>query len=222
VSAKPRTARDARRRSLGQNFLAPERGRELVASAGLRPGELVVEIGAGRGALTRSLAELPIDVVAVELDPVWALRLREELARAGCRRVRVVRADFLRYRLPAHPFRVVGSLPFGRTTEICRRLFDDPRLPLVRADLVVQWEVAVKRASQPPSTLLSTAWAPWWEFRLGPRIPASAFRPVPRADAGVLVATRRPEALLPPALAGAYAGFVRAHWPFGPSGMGPR
>jgi 23S rRNA (adenine-N6)-dimethyltransferase len=214
VSAKRRTARDARRRHLGQNFLQPELARELVASAGFRPGELVVEIGAGRGALTFALARAPVDVVAVELDPVWAERLRHELRRAGCRRVRVVHADFLAFALPARPFRVIGSLPFGSTTDFCRRLFDDPSLPLERADLVVQWEVAKKRASQPPASLLSTAWAPWWEFRLGRMIPAAAFRPMPRVDAGVLVATRRTPALLPAALAAAYAGLVRTHWPF--------
>jgi 23S rRNA (adenine-N6)-dimethyltransferase len=213
VSAHARTARDERRRRLGQNFLGPEVGRQLVEAAGFSPGELVLEIGAGRGALTFALAREPVDVLAVELDPVWAAQLRDALCRAGVRRVRVVHADFLALALPARPFRVIGSLPFGRTTDICRRLFDDPTLALERADLVVQWEVALKRAQQPPATLLSSAWAPWWEFRLGRRIPAHAFRPVPRADAGVLVATRRRPALLPPALAPAWAGCVRACWP---------
>lgn len=225
MSAHPRTARDARRRSLGQNFLRPEVAREIVATAGLRPGDLVVEIGAGRGAFTRALAELPVEVIAVELDPVWAARLRDELRRAGCARVRVVHADFLAFALPPRPFRVVGSLPFGRTTDMLRRLFDDPRVPLERADLVVQWEVACKRTSPEPGTLLSTAWAPWWEFRLGRRIAAAEFRPVPRTDAGVLVAERRRPALLPPAMAREYARFVRDYWPFsrGPrsTGYGP-
>lgn len=216
MSAKPRTARDARRRRLGQNFLRPEVARQLVASAAFRPGELVVEIGAGRGALTLALAEHPIDVVAVELDPIWSERLSHELRSRGCRRVRVVHADFLAFALPTRPFRVIGSLPFARTTDILRRLLDDPGVPLERADLVVQWEVACKRASTPPSTLLSTAWAPWWEFRLGQRIPASDFRPIPRADAGSLVIVRRRTTLLPSAMASAYSRFVRAHWPFTP------
>jgi 23S rRNA (adenine-N6)-dimethyltransferase len=220
VAAQRRTARDARRRSLGQNFLRPEVGRRIVASADFRPGELVLEIGAGRGALTHALAELPLDVVAVELDPVWAARLHAELADHP--RVRVVCADFFAFTLPQRPFRVIGSLPFGRTTDVCRRLFDDPRLPLARADLVVQWEVAKKRASSPPGTLLGATWAPWWEFRLGGFLPADEFRPVPRTDAGVLVATRRPAALLPPAMAGAYAGFVRERWPFTPPDTAPR
>lgn len=220
MAAQRRTARDARRRSLGQNFLRPEVGRRIVASADFRPGELVIEIGAGRGALTHALAELPIDVVAVELDPVWGARLRAELA--GHPRVRVVCADFFAFALPQRPFRVIGSLPFGRTTDVCRRLFDDPALPLARADLIVQWEVAKKRACSPPGTLLGATWAPWWEFRLGGFLPADAFRPVPRTDAGVLVAMRRPAALLPAAMAGDFAGFVRARWPFTTPGTGRR
>jgi 23S rRNA (adenine-N6)-dimethyltransferase len=223
VSAKRRTARDARRRSLGQNFLRPEIGREVVAAAGFEPGQLVVEIGAGRGALTRALADQPVDVIAVEIDAVWAEQLRADLHREGCQRVHVVRADFLRMPLPRRPFRVIGSLPFGRTTEICRRLFDDPALPLERADLIVQWEVARRRAIQPPSTLLSAAWAPWWELRLERHIPACAFRPVPRADAGVIAVRRREPPLLPVAMARAYAAFVRERWPFGPAvAAGPR
>ncbi len=217
-----------RRRRLGQNFLRPEFAERFVAEAELRPGELVVEIGAGDGALTLALASRGVDVLAVEIDPWMAGRLRERLerGRGGRRdlgqdprgeavgRVRVVQADFLVMALPETPFRVVASVPYGRTTDVLHKLLDDPLLPLERADLIVQWEVARKRAAVPPSTLHSTAWAPWWKFRLGQRIPASAFRPVPRVDSGALVVSRRPDPVLPPAMAGAFAEFVRESWPF--------
>ena len=127
----------------------------------------------------------------------------------------MVEGDVLSLALPAEPFRLWGSLPFGRTTDILRRLLDDPASALQRADVIVQWEVARKRAASPPATLLSTAWAPWWELRLTRRIPAAAFRPVPRVDAGLLAITRRDPPLLPPAMARAYASFLRQHWPFG-------
>jgi len=186
----------------------------VVAQADLQPDELVVEIGAGGGSFTRVLASHPIDLIAVELDPVWCARLRETLRARGARRVRVVHADFARFRLPTRPFRVVGSLPFGRTTAILHRLLDDPRVPLTRADVVLQWEVARKRSSEPPRTRLSTGWAPWWRFALGERIPARAFRPVPAVDGGVLVVTRRAPPLLPEGMAPAYARFVAEAWPF--------
>jgi 23S rRNA (adenine-N6)-dimethyltransferase len=214
VAVQRRSFRDEQRRSLGQNFLSRERAEALVSAAGVRPGELVLEIGPGRGALTRALAARGADVVAVELDPIWAAQLRGQLRGDGAERVRVIHADFLTFRLPERAFRVVASIPFAQTTEVLRRLLDDPRAPLQRADLVVQWEVARKRAASPPSTLLSTAWAPWWEFALGARIPARDFRPEPAVDGGVLTITRRASPLLPPAMASAFAGFVRSRWPF--------
>jgi 23S rRNA (adenine-N6)-dimethyltransferase len=78
----------------------------------------------------------------------------------------------------------------------------------------VQWEVARKRAAVPPATLLSAQWAPWWEFRLGCRIPASAFEPVPAIDAAALAIVRRAPPLLPIAMARSYARFLRRSWPF--------
>ncbi len=214
MSAYGRTPRDERRRRLGQNFLRPELADRLVADAEFRGGELVVEVCAGPGTITLALARRAVDVVAVEVDPVWAQRLRDLVRQAAPTRVRVVEADILFLPLPARPFRVVGSLPFGQTTSILHRLLDEPTLPLERADVILQWEVARKRAAVPPATMLSTVWAPWWEFRLGPRIPAAEFRPIPRVDAGVLIITRRSRPLLPVAMAGRYAEFVRAHWPF--------
>ena len=106
----------------------------------------------------------------------------------------------------------MGSLPFGATTAILRHLLDDAGSGLRRADLVVQWEVARKRAALPPSTMLSTSWAPWWTFAVVGRLPADSFRPVPSVDAGVLRVTRREPALLPDHMAGAYASFVRGQW----------
>ena len=73
---------------------------------------------------------------------------------------------------------------------------------MARADLILQWEVARKRASGPPATLLSTIWAPWWEFELGVRV--LRFRPVPRVDGGVLTIVRRVPAHLPVTMTDAY------------------
>jgi len=212
VSARRRTDRDWRRRQLGQNFLDPVTADQIVDDAAFAPGELVIEVGAGSGALTRALARRELRVIAVEPDPAWAERLRRQLG--GQRGVQVLARDFLDIALPREPFRLMGSLPFGRTTDIFHRLLDHPASALRRADVIVQWEVAVKRAAMPPTTLLSTAWAPWWEIHLARRIPAARFRPEPRVDAGLLAITRRDPPLLPVAMAGAYAAFVRREWPF--------
>jgi 23S rRNA (adenine-N6)-dimethyltransferase len=214
VSAERRTPRDERRRRLGQNFLLPHAAERFVTGAGVGPGELVVDIGAGSGAIARQLLRQGARVIAVEADPDWAAELRRLAQREGRSRIRVVEADFLAWTLPAERFRVVACLPFAATTAILQRLLDNPEQPLHRADVIVQWEVARKRAAAPPDTLISTCWAPWWEFHQGRRIPAEYFRPVPRVDGGVLMAIRRQPSLLPARMAAPYAGFVRDRWPF--------
>jgi 23S rRNA (adenine-N6)-dimethyltransferase len=212
MSARGRTVRDWRRRRLGQNFLNAATADLLIDRSNFQPSELVVEVGAGRGAITVALARRGVRIIAVEPDPEWSAQLRERLGKNP--RIRIAEEDFLSVALPPEPFRVMGSLPFGRTTDILRRLLDDPGTSMERADVIVQWEVALKRAAVPPSTLLSTAWAPWWEIQLGQRIPAREFRPVPRVDAGFLTITRRNPSLLPHSMARSYAHFVREHWPF--------
>jgi 23S rRNA (adenine-N6)-dimethyltransferase len=212
MSARGRTVRDRRRRRLGQNFLNAATADRLIDQADFRTGELVVEIGAGCGAMTFALARRGTRLIAVEADPVWCRHLRN---RAGSYpQIRIVESDFLSMLLPAEPYRVIGSLPFGQTTEMLRRLLDDPKTSMQRADLIVQWEVARKRAATPPSTLLSTIWTPWWDIRLACRIPAAQFRPVPAVDAGYLTIMRRNPPLLPPAMVRSFASFVRREWPF--------
>jgi 23S rRNA (adenine-N6)-dimethyltransferase len=212
VSAAKRTHRDERQRRLGQNFLQPEVAEALVAAASFGRDDVVVEIGAGLGSCTFPLAARVQRVIAIEVDPALAGRIRAALHRRRVTNVSIVCLDACRYRFPRQPFRAFGSLPFGATTALMRHLLDDPGGGLDRADLVVQWEVARKRAAVPPRTLLSTDWTPWWNFELGQRVPAGSFRPVPAVDAAVLRVARRTPALLPPDMATLYAEFLRDHW----------
>lgn len=212
---KRRTARDRRRRSLGQNFLAdPEVVADLIADLGIGPDQLIVDLGAGSGALSLPLARSGALVWAVERDPVWAERLAELLGQSGLeRRVRIVRADLRRLRFPSEPFRVVANPPFGLTTELLRLLLDDPAgSHLTRADLILQAEVARKHAAEPAVALTTAGWAPWWRFSLGPIIPASAFRPRPAVDAAVLTILRRDPPVLPARLAPGFAEVLRSTW----------
>ena len=172
MSAARRTPRDERRRRLGQNFLLPHAAERFVTGAGVGPGELVVDIGAGSGAISHQLLRKGARVIAVEADPSGRLAAAPTGPKGGPNRIRVVEADFLAWMLPAEFFRVVACLPFAATTAILHRLFDNPEQPLGRADVIVQWEVARKRAAAPPDTLISTRWAPWWEFHQGRRIPS--------------------------------------------------
>jgi 23S rRNA (adenine-N6)-dimethyltransferase len=189
------------RHELGQNFLADRRVAARIA--GLVPPGAILELGPGDGALTRHLAARPGPVTAVELDPVRAAALRRSLGHL----VHVVHDDMLRFRLDGE-HHVVSNVPFGITTPLLRHLLAQREWST--AVLLLQWEVARKRAAVGGTTLLTASWWPWYEFGLAGRVPAAAFRPRPGVDGGILVVTRRDRELVARAERPRYQHLVRA------------
>ncbi|HET6683063.1 MAG TPA: hypothetical protein VFG75_05145 [Gaiella sp.] len=80
----------------------------------------------------------------------------------------------------------------------------------MRADLIVEWGVAVKRAIPWPSTVNGVVWGGTYETSLARRLPRQLFAPVPSVDAGVLVVRRRTTPLVPVELAEEFRRFVAA------------
>lgn len=199
----------------GQHFLRRQAAAALVASCRIRPDDLVVDLGAGRGALTEVLAPVAGRVIAVEVDPRLADEARRRVARWPS--ASVVTADLFNHRRPREPHRVVANIPFGRTTAILGDLLDRPGSPLVDAHLVVQWGAGVGLAAARPGRPDVIAWSAWFDLRLGRRIPAAAFNPRPRVDAVVLEITRKHRPLVPAGAALAYRRFLGAVWNRGPS-----
>lgn len=211
---RQRSARDERRRSHSQNLLADQRVvARLLDRLELGDGELVVEIGPGRGALTVPLARAGARLLAVERDASILAELRRALRRSGVEdRVRLLQLDARRLRWPTEPYRVVANLPFGLTTPLLAHMLDDPERGPRRADVLVQRAVAIKRAAAPPTSLRSSAWAPWWDFTLGATVPRSAFRPVPTVDAAWLRIERRDPPILSNWLAPGLRAALRETW----------
>ena len=179
---------------------------ELVRDAGLLPGTLALDLGAGGGALTRALADAGARVRAVELDPA---ALRQLETRFGADpRVEVVAGDATLVPLPAEPFAVVANLPFAAGTAILRRLLD-PRVPLLQLDAIVEWGLVAKRTAVWPSTLLGCTWGAWYELSLVRRVPRTCFAPPPSVDAAVLRATRRATPLVAPEEATVYGALLQ-------------
>jgi 23S rRNA (adenine-N6)-dimethyltransferase len=187
-----------------QHFLRRSFAAELVRASGVGVGDLVLDLGAGSGRLTAELVRTAGRVVAVELDP----RLATSLRRKRWHNVEVVEGDATRVALPREAFRVVANIPFARTNDILHALFDDPRTPLERADLVVEWGVAVKRGLPWPSSISGVVWGATYETSVARRLPPAAFEPPPSVAAGVLVFERRNEPLIPHVLAKEFQRFV--------------
>jgi len=214
VSGRRTTERDRRRRQLGQNFLTDRRLlREIVHDFDVQPADLVVDLGAGAGAITQVLLDAGADVWAVEVDPEWVSRLRVRFEAAPRRsNVRVIGTDLRNLRMPREPYRVVANPPFGLTTQILSRLLDQPDRGRERADLILQKEVAIKLSQQPATSLRSAAWAPWWKFTVGTTIGRDSFRPRPSVDAAVLTIVRRDPPILPTRLGPRFRELLRPEW----------
>lgn len=195
-----------RRKTLSQNFLHDNAAvRRIVRAGALSPDALVLEPGAGEGALTRHLATGERRVVAYEIDPRLAAHLRRRLGDRP--RLRLVQGDFLRARPPREPFAVVGNIPYSRTTDIVRWCLAAPRLE--SATLLTQLEFArrVTGSGGRWRLLTVTAW-PEFDWRLLDRVRRESFTPVPRTDSAVLRIERRTRPLLPPERLRAYRDFV--------------
>jgi 23S rRNA (adenine-N6)-dimethyltransferase len=173
------------RHEYGQNFLHDRGVIAAIVQAIERTDGPIVEVGAGDGALTCALQDLGRPLTAIEIDPRRAARLTQRTKRGTC----VVQADFLKYPLPRAPHVIVGNLPFHLTTAMLRRILHGPGW--TDAVLLVQWEVARRRAAIGGATMMTAQWWPWFEFGLVRKVSASSFRPQPSVDGGLMTITRR-------------------------------
>ena len=169
----------------GWHRLDSQWAERLVENAGIRPGDLVLDIGAGSGALTDPLLKRGARVIAFELHPNRAQELRRKYADDN---VVVVHADGSDVRLPRRPFRVVSNPPFTIAVALLRRL-TAPGSQLLRADVVVPWHVAERWVSgKAPG---AGRWRKEFVCSIGRPIPRSAMTPSPPNGVSVLIIQRR-------------------------------
>ncbi|MBI9114665.1 16S rRNA (adenine(1518)-N(6)/adenine(1519)-N(6))-dimethyltransferase RsmA [Sanguibacter suaedae] len=187
-------------KTLGQNFVHDAGTvRKIVRSAGLTPGQRVVEVGPGLGSLTLGLLEADVSVVAVEIDPVLAAQLPltvRETAPDRADRLDVVLQDALTVtELPGPPpTALVANLPYNVAVPVLLTFlerFDS----LERVLVMVQAEVADRLAAPPGSRTygIPSVKAAWYATaRRTATIGRSVFWPVPNVDSALVLLERRP------------------------------
>jgi 23S rRNA (adenine-N6)-dimethyltransferase len=151
----------------------------IVSAAGIVPGDLVLDIGAGDGVISAALLGVGARVVAIELHPDRARLLRSRFAD----QIRVVAVDASDLRLPRQPFKVVANPPFTIAMALLRRLLA-PGSRLIAADIVLPRHIARRWCRGAVDG--AGRWGDQFDVSLGPRVPGRAFRPTIDRDAVVL------------------------------------
>lgn len=191
-----------------QNFLRhPSRVQRLVDLTMVHPDDVVLDLGAGSGQITRHLAERCSRVIAVEKDPLLAASLRAQFAERA--NVIVRHADALSVRLPREAYKVVANIPFDITTRLIRRL-TSATYPPDEAYLAIQAEAAQRVLGQPAGTLLSALIGPFFEASIVHRFRRHDFNPPPRVDVVFLRLHKRGPPLVPRHMASLYRDLVTA------------
>ena len=187
-------------KALGQHFLVDARvRRRILSAADLSPGDVVVEIGPGRGFLTSSLVKQAGKVVAVELDEALAERLSDSYSDQS--NLQVVAADARDVDIGAlvgnSDYKVVANLPYYAANPILRRFLEAERKPSVMV-VMLQREVAEVVAAEPGRMgLLSVAVQVYGRPRIVCGVPPRAFRPTPGVTSAVLRIDVYPEPAAP-------------------------
>lgn len=195
------------RKQWGQHFLRDVGiARRIVELLDCQPGECVLEVGPGTGALTVHLLQLPIRLVAVELDERCLALLRRRFPASQFPQLELVHRDILAYDLASCAQRaftqtgrklaVIGNLPYNISSPLLFRLFEAAPL-LSRAALMLQRELAQRLVASPGTKDYGILRLACWvvaEAHLCFHVPAHAFRPAPEVTSTVVMLRFRPDA----------------------------
>lgn len=187
------------KKSLGQNFLTNESIAEKIAdSAGLSSHDNVLEIGPGKGILTKYLVKKAGKFLAVEIDINLAKSLDSRSRGNDKKKVRVIEGDILKINLPKlieennfRNYKVVANLPYYITSKIIRLLLET-KYPPSEMILMVQKEVGERIvALDKKESILSISVKFYAEPEILFYVSKEKFNPVPEVDSAVIKIKRK-------------------------------
>lgn len=164
-----------------QNFLHSSKlVNRLVENSLVDSGDLVIEIGPGKGIITKALANRNCRVIAIEIDESLATKLVEKFREND--NIKIIQKDFMSFNLPKERYNVFANIPFNMTAEIIQKLVSASNT----ADeiyLVMQYEATLKYAGMPyySESLRSLMYKPYYEVSIEYEFSPSDFFPIPKA-----------------------------------------
>ncbi|MEO8512400.1 MAG: 16S rRNA (adenine(1518)-N(6)/adenine(1519)-N(6))-dimethyltransferase RsmA [Ignavibacteria bacterium] len=178
------------KKSLGQNYLTDENiSRNIVNAFDIQPGDKVLEIGPGKGALTKIILEKTSELTVIEFDRNNCAILKEKFPALN-----IINRDFLKFNMnelvtnPGQKLRVIGNIPYNITSPIIFKLLDN-RAIIKDAQLMIQEEVARRITADPgnkeygiPSVLINVFCASKLLFKVS----NNCFYPKPKVDSRII------------------------------------
>lgn len=177
-------------KSLGQHFLIDQKvAARIVGAAEIDSEDVILEIGPGKGALTRLLVQQARSVIAIELDGGLAQRLSTSMVDHD--RLTVVEDDARTMRIESlldqrQPYKLVSNLPYYAAQPIIRRFLETIHKPVLMV-VMVQHEVAQEMVAEPGDMrLLSVATQLYGRPKIVAVVPPRAFKPMPQVNSAVV------------------------------------
>ena len=182
---------DSPKKSLGQHWLEDRTILDSICNiAEVTPGDNVLEVGPGKGTLTKALLDKGASIIAVEFDETLAAELPREIKSDN---LKVYHQDILKFDLRQLPtgYKVVANIPYYLTSNLIRILSESPN-PASSITLLVQKEVAERICAAPGDmSMLGVSAQVYFECGLGPIVLAEKFIPPPKVDSQVVHMVRR-------------------------------
>jgi 16S rRNA (adenine1518-N6/adenine1519-N6)-dimethyltransferase len=185
------------KKSLGQNFLVNRGILDIIIKASrILPEDTVVEIGPGKGVLTRKLLEARAKVIAIEKDdrliPTLFADFKEEIETG---KLRIIHSDILDLSVDnvvekGKPYKVVANIPYYITGVLLRKFLESTHQPQEML-LMVQKEVAERIVARDgKESLLSLSVKAYGVPKIIKRVSRGSFSPAPNVDAAILSITK--------------------------------
>ena len=191
--------------SVSQNFLTSRKTIDhLIRIAGIQKSDTILEIGAGKGHITKALSDACEKVISYEIDPRLYKRLKGQLQS----NVRLYCGDFLKCRLPVEPYRVFANIPFSITTDIVRKLTMADSLPQGMW-LIMEKGAAKRFCGLPKDSLMSLLIKPRYDMKIVHYFSRGDFHPAPGVDVVMLEFRRRSGSDVPPEQWTCYQKFLQ-------------
>ena len=167
--------------TLSQNFIkSPSLVKQLLSLSSISPGDLVIEIGPGKGIITQELLKITDKLIAIEKDRNLINFLHTKFNSFST--FKLINQDFISYNLPKISYKIFSNIPFSITADILNKILKTPNKPQ-ELYLIIQLEAAKKYSlSSDFNNQDAILLAPYYDVEILGDIDRSAFTPKPQVD----------------------------------------